>query len=312
MAPASKQRSPPLDAQRRGEALAAGLPPLLVAAERVAATVVQGVHGRRRVGLGETFWQFRSYEPGDPPQLIDWRQTAKSDRVYVRDLEWEAAQSLWLWSDGSGSMNWQSIEAAEQKKRRADVLLLALASLLVRGGERVALLGSGRRPHSGRDALRRLALALEREQGTEQEGEGQEGEGLPPRDTLPRHSRLILFSDFLVPVEAIEARLRVFAERGVGGHLVQILDPAELSFPFTGRLNFIGLESEKSWLLSRSEAVRGEYLKRMERQRAALADLARRLGWRYQLHHTDRSAEGALLSLYQTIGTLPTARGGAR
>ncbi|WP_366555556.1 DUF58 domain-containing protein [Aquibaculum sediminis] len=310
MAPASKQRSRPLDAQRRGEALAAALPPLLVAAERVAATVVQGVHGRRRVGLGETFWQFRTYEPGDPPQLIDWRQTAKSDRVYVRDLEWEAAQSLWLWSDGSGSMNWRSVEAAEQKKRRADVLLLALASLLVRGGERVALLGSGRRPHSGRDALQRLALALERNQGAEQEDEGQEDEGLPPRDTLPRHSRVILFSDFLAPVDAIEARLRGFAERGVGGHLVQILDPAELSFPFNGRLNFVGLESENSWLLSRSEAVRGDYLKRMERQRQALADLARRLGWRYQLHRTDRSAESALLSLYQTIGILPTVRGG--
>lgn len=306
MAPASKQRSRPQDAQRRGEALAAGLPPLLVAAERVAATVVQGVHGRRRVGLGETFWQFRAYEPGDPPQLIDWRQTAKSDRVYVRDLEWEAAQSVWLWADASGSMNWHSIEAAEHKKRRADVLLLALASLLVRGGERVALLGSARRPDSGRDALQRLALALERGRVEDDEA------GLPPRDTLPRHGRVILFSDFLAPEEAIEERLRIFAERGVGGHLVQILDPAELSFPFTGRLNFIGLESENSWLLSRSEAVRGEYLKRMERQRQALADLARRLGWRYQLHRTDRSAEGALLSLYQTIGMLPTARGGAR
>lgn len=307
MAPASKQRSRPLDAQRRGEALAAGLPPLLVAAERVAATVVQGVHGRRRVGLGETFWQFRTYEPGDPPQLIDWRQTAKSDRVYVRDLEWEAAQSLWLWADGSGSMNWRSVEAAEHKKRRAEVLLLALASLLVRGGERVALLGSGRRPHSGRDALQRLALALERDQGVEQADEG-----LPPRDTLPRHARVVLFSDFLAPVDAIEARLRGFAERGVGGYLVQILDPAELSFPFSGRLNFVGLESENSWLLSRSEAVREDYLKRMERQRQALADLARRLGWRYQLYRTDRSAESALLSLYQTIGILPTARGGGR
>ena len=49
---------------RRAEALGARLPPLLVAAERVAATVAQGVHGRRRVGQGDSFWQFRRFVAG--------------------------------------------------------------------------------------------------------------------------------------------------------------------------------------------------------------------------------------------------------
>ena len=136
MAPVRQERGAAAQAQQRAEALAAGMPPLLAAAERVAATVVQGVHGRRRIGVGETFWQFRTYKPGDRPQLIDWRQSAKSDRVFVRDLEWEAAQSLWLWRDGSGSMSWRSAEARESKASRAGLLLLALASLLVRGGGR--------------------------------------------------------------------------------------------------------------------------------------------------------------------------------
>ena len=92
------------DLHHRAEELAAHLPPLLVAAERVAATVSQGVHGRRRVGQGETFWQFRRYQFGDSTQLIDWRQSAKSQPVYVRETEWEAAQSVWLWRDGSPSM----------------------------------------------------------------------------------------------------------------------------------------------------------------------------------------------------------------
>src|ERR1700730_4772616 len=85
--------------QHRAEQLAARLPPLLVQAERVAATVAQGVHGRRRVGSGDSFWQFRPYVPGDPVARIDWRETAKSERAYVRENEWEAAQSVWLWSD---------------------------------------------------------------------------------------------------------------------------------------------------------------------------------------------------------------------
>src|SRR5512146_2442855 len=98
----------PAALQHRAEELAAALPPLLVAAERVAATVAQGVHGRRRVGQGESFWQFRQYEPGDSLQRIDWRESAKSERLFIRQTEWEAAQSVWAWRDFSPSMNYAS------------------------------------------------------------------------------------------------------------------------------------------------------------------------------------------------------------
>ncbi len=146
-----------LPLRQRAEQLAATLPPLLVAAERVASTVAQGVHGRRRVGQGETFWQFREYHFGDQPQSIDWRQSAKSDRVYVRQMEWEAAQSVWVWRDTSASMDWCSSDRYPDKRGRADLLALALAALLLRGGEHVTLLGSGLRPLHGRAALARLA-----------------------------------------------------------------------------------------------------------------------------------------------------------
>src|SRR3990167_11377285 len=106
MTPPATSRHPQADVRHRAEALAAGLPPLLVAAERVAATVSMGVHGRRRVGQGETFWQFRRYEFGDSTQLIDWRQSAKSQPVYVRETEWEAGQSGWLLRDGSPPMDY--------------------------------------------------------------------------------------------------------------------------------------------------------------------------------------------------------------
>ena len=125
---------------------AASLPPLMVAAERVAATVAQGVHGRRRIGVGETFWQFRQYEYGDRPETIDWRQSAKSDRVFVREMEWEAAQSIWLWRDLSHSMDWRSGANHPTKRERADLLTLALAALLgqaVKPKGRVGIILSG-------------------------------------------------------------------------------------------------------------------------------------------------------------------------
>ena len=121
----------------RAEALGAHLPPLVVEAERVASTVMQGVHGRRRSGMGDSFWQFRPYLAGDAASRVDWRQSAKAERLYVRETEWEAAQTVVLWRDGGPRMQWRSHLAEVTKKDRASLLLLALAALLLRGGERI-------------------------------------------------------------------------------------------------------------------------------------------------------------------------------
>ena len=158
----SRSATAPAELRDRAEQAAAVLPPLLVAAERVAVTVAQGVHGRRRVGQGETFWQFRQYEAGDAATAIDWRESAKSQRLYIRETEWEAAQSVWLWRDASASMDYSSASHLPgavwpTKRDRAELLLVALASLLVRGGERLTLLASGIAPMRGRVALSRLA-----------------------------------------------------------------------------------------------------------------------------------------------------------
>ena len=284
--------------QQKGERLAAGLPPLLVAAERVASTVAQGVHGRRRVGQGETFWQFRQYEPHDTPQSIDWRQTAKSDRVFVRQLEWEAAQSIWLWRDDSASMDWRSRRDLPSKRERAGLLLLALVSLMVRAGERVARLGDSRLPISGRAALSRLAMRLELRDEDDAEIAA---DRLPVAEQLPRHAQVVLFSDFLSPLEELDADLRRFAERGVRGHVVQILDPAEATLPYRGRIRFEGLEGEAPWLLGRAEAVREGYLRRLALQTEGLSDICRRIGWTASQHRTDASAQAALLGLYSAL-----------
>ena len=217
--------APRFGIRRHAEASAGRLPPLLLAAQRVASTVEQGVHGRRRVGLGETFWQFRRYEPGDSLRSIDWRQSAKSDQLYIRETEWAAAQSVWLWRDASASMQWSSAKKLPQKRDRADLMLLALASLLTRAGERIGLLGIDERPSANRVALDRMAFNL---LGDALERQSLE---LPRFEHLPRYSHLILFGDFLSPLEEIDRRLRQFAGNRVGGYIVQVLDPAETALP---------------------------------------------------------------------------------
>ena len=264
----------------RAEQAAATLPPLLVAAERVATTVAQGVHGRRRVGQGETFWQFRQYEPGDAATRIDWRESAKSQRLYVRETEWEAAQSVWLWRDASSSMDYSSagyIPGAEwpRKRDRAELILVA--------------------PISGRVALNRLAQLIvhpdQRAAGT----------GLPVFEPLPRAGQLVLIGDFLAPLEAVHAMVGQFAGAGLKGHLLQIADPAEEELPFAGRVRFEGVEERDELVISRVETVREDYRLRFQRHRDGLAAIARAVGWSLGFHRTDRPPHLALLALHAAL-----------
>src|ERR1700722_14408660 len=174
--------------QHEADGSGAGLPPLMLAADRRAASVSLGVHGRRRAGMGESFWQFRRYQNEDAAR-IDWRQSAKSQHLFVREREWEAAQTVWLWRDGGAGMRFASGNVS--KMDRADLLLMALAALLVRGGERVGFLGGPERPSSSRLALMRIAHSL-----LDAPLQARE---LPPKSPIARGAELVWLSDFLDP-----------------------------------------------------------------------------------------------------------------
>jgi uncharacterized protein (DUF58 family) len=280
------------------EALGARLPPLLVAADRVASTVAQGVHGRRRVGQGDSFWQFRRFVSGDPLTRIDWRQSAKSGRGapegwFIRETEWEAAQTVCLWRDASASLRWRSRQALVEKRDRANLLLLSLASLLLRGGERVMMMQPDARSVTNRSGLDRLAAELETR--------ADDDSGLPPPVRLPRHGTVVLFSDFLSPLPEIHTLIGRFAGVPVNGYLLQILDPAETALPYQGRIRFRGMEHDGDALIPRVESVRDAYAERLKAQQDGLAAICTTAGFGFGVHRTDHPPEMALLTLYQAL-----------
>ncbi len=280
-----------LDLAGAAHGLAESLPDLVAEAMRISLNVSHGIHGRRRAGPGETFWQFRQFQANDAATLVDWRRSASSDHLFVREREWEAAHTIWLWPDLSKSMAFRSHLATVTKRDRALVLILAAAELLVRGGERVALLGLSR-PSANRKAARHLA---ERIAGSL--ANPVLAESLPPPEQLPRLSGVLLASDFLDPLPQIEARLQTLAANHVFGHLIQVLDPAEETLPYDGRTEFTALEGSERWIADRAESLRPQYVERLAAHRAGLEAIARKLGWSLLAHRTDRPAAEPLLAL---------------
>jgi uncharacterized protein (DUF58 family) len=271
--------------------LAARLPSLVIAAKQLAQSVMHGVHGRRRAGPGENFWQFRPFLSGEPAIAIDWRRSAREGRAYVREREWEAAHTVWLWVDRSASMRFASPMAQVSKIERAVVLGLAAADLLVRGGERVGLLGLTR-PLATRGVIERFAEAI-----AVDEGLNATPASMPDAQPLKAHSKAILIGDFLSEDEEIRRRIGALAAQGAEGHLVMIADPIEEAFPYVGHTEFVGADGLRRLRAPRAQGLRQEYLGRLQRHRDAIRDACGARGWSFAIHRTDRPAAEALLAL---------------
>jgi uncharacterized protein (DUF58 family) len=280
-------------ASGEGRTLAASMPRLILEARRVAATVIHGLHGRRRAGPGENFWQYRRFVSGEPASRVDWRRSARDDHLYVREQEWEAAHTVWIWPDRSPSMYFASSLARDSKLYRTLVIALALAEVLVEGGERVGIPGL-MRPTGSRNIIERVAQAIvvDREERT----------SLPPDFAPAPLAEVVLLSDLWSDIADVRRIIAQLSSGGTQGHIVQIVDPAEETFPYWGRIEFIEPEDGRRITAGRAENWRADYVAQIAQHRAAIHSEADRLGWSFSIHRTDRPAPELRLALHARIG----------
>ena len=297
MSPSSTETQDAIWLRRDAEKISGALPPLLAEAQRLAANVVMGDHGRKRSGPGENFWQYRRAMPGDAQTQVDWRRSARSDRLYIREMEWEAAQTVSIWADDALSMDYKGPMAERTKSQRANLLAMALSVLLAQAGERVSLLNTtAEPPRSGETQLRRIALML----GEQRADRPDYGE--PPQGTLTAGGKGIFLSDFLGEADTVMPALAHAADNNVSGCLVQIVDDSEEAFPFDGRTIFESMGGGLRFETQRARALKEAYQDRLEERREALRRMARSTGWRFLIHRTSESPRKALLWLYMAIG----------
>ena len=272
--------------------LAAAMPRLVLEARRIAASVQHGVHGRRRSGSGENFWQYRRFSDGEPANRVDWRRSARDDHLYVREREWEAAHTVWIWPDLSASMDYASAKLAP-KRERVLVVALALADLLVKGGERVGI-PDIMRPTASRRIMERMAESILLAPAFPA--------SLPPAFHPSPLSEVVLLGDFWSPTAEVAAAIETLAHGGAHGHVIQVVDPSEETFPFSGRIAFREPEGGASLTVGRAEAWRADYETRVALHREAIRAAGQRLGWGFQIHRTDRPASELLLALHMRMG----------
>jgi uncharacterized protein (DUF58 family) len=289
----AESRSPGRQETADALTLAKRIPRLILEARRVAATLAHGIHGRRRSGPGESFWQFRPFVAGEAAQRVDWRRSARDDRLYVREREWETAHTIWLWIDRSASMGFSSDLAQAPKIERALVLGLALADTFVEAGERVGLLGL-MPPRATRQITEKIAETLVADRSSLEED-------LPPRAPVATLDEVVLVSDFLSPVDELARVVEGISGRGARGHLVMIVDPVEETFPFQGQAVLHDLEAGLRLRIGDAASWGRAYRERITQHREALTDLVRSRGWTMTIHRTDRPASEAALRLMTLV-----------
>lgn len=279
--------------RHRAEIAAGSLPPLLVQAEQLAGSVLLGEHGRRRAGMGDDFWQYRVAQPGDSRNMIDHRRSARGDQQFIREREWQIAQTVHVWVDQGGSMRFTSKPNLPQKIDRARKLALAASILMLRGGERVGLTGTSLPPRSGNMQILRMAEAFSLNDDTDY--------APPEHHAMIPHARGLFISDFLGPFDELQLALGKASDRGLRGVLLQVLDPSEEAFPFSGRTLFESVGGGLRHETLKASALRERYLARLAERRDGLETLCRATGWQIGLHHTGDSAQAALLWLYHAL-----------
>jgi len=282
--------------------LAANMPRLILEARRVAATVIHGMHGRRRAGPGENFWQYRRFVSGEPAGRVDWRRSARDDHLYVREQEWEAAHTVWIWPDRSRSMLFASPLAGDSKLYRTLVIALALAEVLVDGGERVGI-PALMRPTGSRNVVELMAQSIVHDRS--------ERTSLPPDFSPSLLAEIVLLSDLWSEIGQVRRTITQLSGSGAHGHVVQVVDPAEETFPYWGRIEFVEPEGAGRITAGRAETWKADYGARVKRHRDEIRGETDRLGWSFAIHRTDRPASEFLLALHARIGA-GTASAGTR
>jgi len=204
-----------------------------------------GLHRSPYHGFSVEFTQYRQYVRGDDLRYLDWRLFARSDRYYIKQFEDETNLRCHLLLDNSRSMSYGSL--AYNKADYGKTLAGTIAYFLNSQRDAVGLFRFSSEldeyipPRYRSGHLRRILISLEHQPAGTSTGLITALEQVAQH--VRRRSLFVLISDLLTPVESLSSRLGYLRATGSEVVVFQILDPAEISFPFEEAAQFVDAET---------------------------------------------------------------------
>ncbi len=268
-----------------------------------------GPHLQRRAGSGTEFWQYREYREGDAAHTIDWRKSARSETHYVREREWEKAQTVSLWLSNAPDMQFKHKKSALSKYHYGAILTYIAAAKFLHGGERLSLLGSPIQNRQSAASLHELGAYLAHQDVTDKQTE-------QSALKTAQHSIPILLADFWDEPEQLNKQLAELNTQNHAGLLIQIVDPAELSLPYKGRVLLDSANTESrdqlntsKFTINKIENIRAEYCTRVKDHCYMIARIAAKQGYRSLCISTDTDFAQATRAIYTALAAHKQIKG---
>jgi len=269
--------------------------------------LMTGMHRSPYQGVSVEFAQHRPYAPGDDIRHVDWKVLAKTDRIYLKQYQEETNLQLVLVVDASQSMTYSSIKAEDNgawsKYDHATAIAAALSYLCIGQQDAVGLavfdqeLRRYFKPSNLPGQWKQIVQELSGHTREDKTGVGRILEQLAEKVT--HRSLLVVLSDFFDDMAGIQRGLRHLRHRKHEVIAMQILDPAELSFPFADPTLFQGLE-DAGKLLADPISLRQSYLDNLQRATSELRKGCRSLGIDFQQMNSGESLDVSLSTFLAT------------
>lgn len=251
-----------------------------------------GIHSLKKAGGGEQFWQYKDYEPEDERRAIDWRQSARTDSVLVRQKEKQSIQDVRIWCANSPRMNFSSQDKILSKKEAAQTLALSLALLSIKEHNNTGFIGAPFPPGRHEKTLGPFSDFL-------QTGNAVDFQDLP-KQKIKSQSLVFLISDFLEDPGDIENIIVQLSSLSISLFLIQVLDRAELELPYHGNILFDDMASG-TYKMEDVDEIRSAYIEKITQHNQNLENLCQKQGAAYIFHQTDQKISETLFSIQSFI-----------
>ena len=273
------------------EKISYNLPSLLSESSILSKNVLEGLHSTRFAGKGDSFWQFREYQQGDTVSNIDWRKSASTEKILIKEKEKEIRKDIYIYFDKSKSMYYKSDNKTQNKFFISVLLTLTLCRLFSRSTEEVYIFNSKNIPINCSSNIKNFNLKFLEDKNI----------GLPAADYIKKKSLLVIFSDFFYDTKELSMLIKKLKNKNVIGYLIQILDPNELKFEFKGCNQLIDMETKEKLLLNNSQLFFQSYKNALKQMRTNLHKLCYLNNWKDFTYTTNNTPSTIMLDIANNI-----------